>query len=81
MHRSDWELAVAIRHHIAELGGQRRAHVPIDRGSDVPARVMTHLRHRLGIGLIHVGQALVGYRAAGASDAACLHATLGCPGS
>jgi len=81
MYRSDWELAVFIRHHIAELGGERRANVPIDRDSDVPARVLSHLRQRLGIGLIQIGQTLVGYGAVGTPHAARRSAAWGQPGS
>jgi hypothetical protein len=63
MYRSNWELAVYVRHHIASLADERRGCSPIDRDEDGPARLVTQLRHRLGIGLIRAGHALAGYDA------------------
>ncbi|MBW3633374.1 MAG: hypothetical protein KY456_10140 [Chloroflexi bacterium] len=60
MYRSHWELAAYVRDHIAVLADEHRACSPIDQGEDRPARLVTQLRHRLGISLIHVGRALAG---------------------
>jgi hypothetical protein len=60
MYHSSCELAVLVRHRIATLHDEREACSPIDQGDDRPASLMTQLRHRLGIVLIQVGQALAG---------------------
>ena len=60
MYRSNCELAVLVRHHIAYLNDEREACSPIDQGNDRPASLLTLLRHRLGITLIQIGQALAG---------------------
>ena len=61
MYRSTWELATYVRHHIADLVDERRACSPITRSAERLPSPMTQLRHRLGIALIKVGQALAGY--------------------
>jgi hypothetical protein len=61
MYRSTWELDVHIRQHIADLADERRACSPIAESAGRLPSPMTQLRHRLGIGLIKVGQALAGY--------------------
>ena len=63
MYRSNWELAAYVRHHTASLADERRACSPIDPGHDGQASLLTQIRHRLGIGLIQVGQVLAGYDA------------------
>ena len=63
MYRSNWELAVYVRHHIASLADERRSCSPINRDDDGPPSLVTRLRHRLGISLIQVGHALAGYGA------------------
>ena len=61
MYRSTWELDAYVRQHIAELADERRACSPIAQSADRLPSLLTQLRHRLGIGLIKVGQALAGY--------------------
>ena len=56
MYRSTWEVATYVRHHVADLPGDRRACTPIMGSAGRVAR-------RLGLGLIKVGQALAGYEA------------------
>ena len=64
MYRSTWEIATYVRHHIAELADERRACSPIGQTRGRLARPVTQVvRHRLGLGLIKVGQALAGYEA------------------
>jgi hypothetical protein len=63
MCRSSWELDVYVRHHIAQLADECRAYTAIDQKGEGPARLLTEFRHRLGIGLIQIGQALAGYEA------------------
>ena len=61
MYRSTWELDAYVRYHIADLVDDRQTCSPITQNVDGLASPMTRLRHRLGIGLIKVGQALAGY--------------------
>jgi hypothetical protein len=61
MYRSTWELATYVRHHIAELADERRACTPVGQSAGRLARPVIQVRHRLGLGLIKVGQALAGY--------------------
>jgi hypothetical protein len=61
MYRSTWELAAYVRHHIADLADERQACSPIARTNGGPASLVTQLRHRLGMGLIRVGQVLADY--------------------
>jgi len=63
MYRNHWELADYVHHHIAFLADEHRVCSPIDRDDAGPARLMTHLRHHLGIALIRCGHALAGYDA------------------
>jgi hypothetical protein len=63
MYRSTWELDAYVRHHIADLVDERRACSPIGQSVDRLPGSKTRLRHRLGIALIKVGQALAGYDA------------------
>ena len=63
MYRSTWELEAYVRHHIADLADEHRTCAPIAQRHDGPARQVTRLRHRLGIGLIKAGHALAGYDA------------------
>ncbi len=63
MYRSTWELAAYVRYHIADLADERRSCSPITQSRDGPTSLLTQLRHRLGIALIKVGQALAGYDA------------------
>ena len=63
MYRSNWELTVYVRDHIASLADERRTCSLIAQDNNRPARQLTRLRHRLGIGLILVGRALAGYDA------------------
>jgi hypothetical protein len=63
MYRSPWELATYVRYHIADLAEEHRACSPIAQSDQAPARILTQLRHRLGITLIKVGRALAGYDA------------------
>ena len=63
MFRNHWELAAYVRHHIADLAREHRACSSISRDDEEPARLLTQLRHRLGIGLIQVGHALAGHDA------------------
>ena len=63
MYRSSCELAVLVRHRIATLRDEREACSPISQGEDGAASLLTHLRHRLGLALIHAGQALAGSEA------------------
>jgi hypothetical protein len=60
MYRSTWELAAYVDHHIADLADERRACSRFDQDEDRPVSLLTHLRQRLGIGLIQIGQALAG---------------------
>jgi hypothetical protein len=60
MYRSTWELDVYVRQHVADLADERRACSPIAPSADRLPGPITQLRHRLGIGLINVGQALAG---------------------
>ena len=60
MYRSSSELAVLVRHRITDLQDEREACSPIDQGDGRSESFMTQLRHRLGIALIQVGQALAG---------------------
>ena len=66
MYRSNWELAVYVRDHISSLADEHRTCSLIAQDDDRPARLLTQVRHRLGIGLILVGRALAGYDAVGA---------------
>jgi hypothetical protein len=61
MYRSHWELAALVRQRNAYLADERQICSQIDRTDDGPASPVTQLRHRLGVGLIKVGQALAGY--------------------
>ena len=61
MYRSTWELATYVRHHIAELAGERRACSPVTPSAGRWGDPVTQIRHRLGIGLIKVGQVLAGF--------------------
>jgi len=61
MYRSPWELAALVRQRNAYLVDERQVCSQIDQDDDGPASLVTRLRHRLGIGLIRVGQALAGY--------------------
>ena len=63
MYRSPWELAAYVRYHIADLAEERRACSPITRNVDGSSSPVTQFRHRLGIGLIKIGQTLAGYEA------------------
>ena len=63
MYRSTWELDAYVRQHVADLADERRACSPITQRVQRLPGPMTQLRHRLGIGLIKVGQALAGYDA------------------
>jgi hypothetical protein len=63
MYRSPWELAIYVRYHIADLADEHRACSPVAQSDQAPARMLTQLRHRLGITLIKVGRALAGYDA------------------
>ena len=63
MYRSTWELDAYVRHHTASLADEHRACAPLDQDGDGPARLVTQLRHRLGVALIQVGRALAGYDA------------------
>jgi hypothetical protein len=63
MYRSPWELATYVRYHIADLADEHRACSPTAQSGQAPARILTQLRHRLGITLIKVGRALAGYDA------------------
>ena len=63
MYRSSSELAVLVRHRIADLRDEREACSPIDQGQGGATRLLTQLRHRLGIALIQIGQALAGSEA------------------
>jgi len=63
MYRSPWELATYVRYHIADLADEHRACSPVAQSDQAPARMLTQLRHRLGITLIKVGRALAGYDA------------------
>jgi hypothetical protein len=60
MYRSHWELAAFVRHRNKYLADERRNCSRIDQAGVGPARLVTQLRHRLGIGLIRVGRALAG---------------------
>ena len=61
MYRSPWELAALVRQRNAYLAHERQVYSEIDWTGAGPAHLMTQLRHRLGMGLIRVGQALAGY--------------------
>ena len=63
VYRSNWELTVYVRDHIASLADERRTCSLIAQNNDRPARLLTQLRHRLGISLILVGRALADYDA------------------
>ena len=63
MYRSTWELEAYVRQHIAHLADERRACSWISPSVDRLPNPITQFRHRLGIGLIKVGQALAGYDA------------------
>ena len=65
MYRSPWELAALVRHRTAYLAHERQVCSQFDQEGDGPASLVTQLRHRVGIGLIKVGQALAGYDTAG----------------
>lgn len=81
MYRSHWELAALVRQRNAYLFEERRVCSLIDRSSDGGARLVTQLRHRLGIGLIRVGHTLADYDAVrGLPTAPARPATWG-PGS
>ena len=81
MYRSTWELSTYVRHHIADLVDERRTCAPVRQSAGRVARPVAQVRHRLGIGLIKVGQALAGYEAGqGLPTAPARPATWG-PGS
>lgn len=81
MYRSTWELAAYVRHHIADLTDERRACSPITQSNEGAASLLTQLRHRLGMGLIQVGQVLADYDTIrGLPTSSARHATWG-PGS
>jgi hypothetical protein len=61
MYRSPGELTTYVRYHIADLADERRACSPITQSSDAPARILTQMQRRLGMGLIRLGHALAGY--------------------
>ena len=63
MYRSTWELEAYVRHHIADLADEHRTCALSDQSNEGPARIVTQLRRRLGIGLIKIGHALAGYDA------------------
>ena len=63
MYRSPWEFAAYVRHHIADLAEERRTCPPITQSAGRLARPVTRIRHRLGLGLIKIGQVLAGYEA------------------
>lgn len=63
MYRSTWEVATYVRHHVADLAGERRACTLIMGSAGRVARPVTQIRHRLGLGLIKVGKTLAGYEA------------------
>ena len=60
MGRSDWEIALYVHHHIAELVAESLSHPSLRQHVDEPASFVTRLRRRLGIGLIQLGHALAG---------------------
>jgi len=61
MYRSTWELTTYVRHHIADLADDRRVCSRIDGNEHRPEHMLTQARHRVGIGLIKLGQALAGF--------------------
>lgn len=60
MFRSPWELDAQIRYRIAHLDSERRLCSRIDRADAGWPRRLTHLRRRLGLGLIRVGATIAG---------------------
>lgn len=60
MYRSDWEMAVLVRHRIAELADEGQRSSPLNDVDHGAARVLTQLRQRLGNALIQAGHALGG---------------------
>lgn len=63
MYRSDWEVAIHVRHHIASLADERRVHGAPDQVESGTAAPLTRFRQRLGSILIEVGHALAGHDA------------------
>jgi hypothetical protein len=61
MYRSHWELAALVRQRNAYLAHERHVCSEIDWTDAGSSRLITQLRHRLGMALIRVGQALAGY--------------------
>jgi len=61
MYRSHWELAALVCQRNAYLAHERQVCSEIDWTDAGPSSLMTQLRHRLGMALIRVGQALAGY--------------------
>jgi hypothetical protein len=58
MYPHPWELAAHVRHRIAFLTDERRVCAQIDQANGGAVILLTQLRHRLGLGLIQIGQAL-----------------------
>jgi hypothetical protein len=65
MYRSHWELAALVRQRNAYLAHERHVCSEIDWTDPGPSRLVPQLRHRLGLALIRVGQALAGYNTVG----------------
>ncbi len=82
MHRSHWELAAHVRHHLAYLAAERRICSRPEHGDRGGATPSTRLRHGIGLGLIRFGAALAGHDAVRAfSPSAARPATTVRPGS
>ena len=66
MFRSPWELEAQVRYQTARLADERRADSIVNGPAREPAESIARLRRSLGLGLIAVGERLVGR---GANDA------------
>jgi hypothetical protein len=66
MFRSYWELDTLARHRNAEIASECARYTRAEQSNPhyTPTNLLTHLRHRLGIGLIELGRALAGCDAA-----------------
>jgi hypothetical protein len=60
MYRSPWELDTHIRYVHERLANERRLCAGIDAADAAPAKRLTGIRQRVGIGLIQIGAVLAG---------------------